>query len=274
MPPLTKADVEAIATRVAKAWLDRLNNLPLGLGGLRRIGTGATDAAPGDTVAALLALDILVRTASTTLTAERVVTDTSTVTWDWATAGQAKANVIAAPWSGITGTPTTLSGYGITDAVPSSRTVSTTAPLTGGGALSGNLTLAISAASGSAAGTMSTADFTKLAALGTSAFTATVATTDAAVTTVATPTIPDNTTSMVTAWVRGYKSDGTQGGAYLLSATFRSTGAVVTQVGATTQIVVAEDDAAWNATITAAGLVQVTGVAATNIAWTCNGTVM
>lgn len=27
------------------------------------------------------------------------------------------------PWSGVTGTPTTLSGYGITDAVPSSRTL-------------------------------------------------------------------------------------------------------------------------------------------------------
>lgn len=46
-------------------------------------------------------------------------------------------------FSTITGTPTTLSGYGITDGVPNTRTVSTTAPLTGGGALSGNLTLAV-----------------------------------------------------------------------------------------------------------------------------------
>jgi hypothetical protein len=37
--------------------------------------------------------DYLVKTASTPLTAERVVTDTATVAWDWATGGQAKANV-------------------------------------------------------------------------------------------------------------------------------------------------------------------------------------
>ncbi|MFY9345588.1 MAG: hypothetical protein WAT39_24065 [Planctomycetota bacterium] len=37
--------------------------------------------------------DYLVRTANGTLTAERAVTDTATVAWDWATAGQAKANV-------------------------------------------------------------------------------------------------------------------------------------------------------------------------------------
>ena len=37
-------------------------------------------------------------------------------------------------WSGITGTPTTLTGYGITDAVPTSRTVN-------GHALSGNVTV-------------------------------------------------------------------------------------------------------------------------------------
>tara|TARA_R110000868_G_scaffold94044_1_gene259874 strand:+ start:388 stop:1026 length:639 start_codon:yes stop_codon:yes gene_type:complete len=35
--------------------------------------------------------DYLVKTADATLTAERVVTDTATITWDWATAGQAKA---------------------------------------------------------------------------------------------------------------------------------------------------------------------------------------
>jgi hypothetical protein len=50
-------------------------------------------------------------------------------------------------------------------AVPVARTVSTTAPLNGGGPLSGNLALSISAASGSADGTMSSADFTKLASV-------------------------------------------------------------------------------------------------------------
>lgn len=37
--------------------------------------------------------DYLVKTADGGLSAERVVTDTSTITWDWATGGQAKANV-------------------------------------------------------------------------------------------------------------------------------------------------------------------------------------
>ena len=48
-------------------------------------------------------------------------------------------------------------------AVAATRSISTTAPLTGGGDLSADRTLAISAASASAAGSMSAADFTKLA---------------------------------------------------------------------------------------------------------------
>jgi hypothetical protein len=38
--------------------------------------------------------DYLVRTANGGLSAERVVTDTTTVSWDWATAGQAKAQIV------------------------------------------------------------------------------------------------------------------------------------------------------------------------------------
>lgn len=49
--------------------------------------------------------------------------------------------------------------------VPTSRTITTTAPLTGGGALSGNLTLSISAATTGAPGSMSAADKTKLDAI-------------------------------------------------------------------------------------------------------------
>lgn len=48
----------------------------------------------GPTVAAPVGADYLVKTADATLTAERVVTDTATITWDWATAGQAKANYV------------------------------------------------------------------------------------------------------------------------------------------------------------------------------------
>jgi hypothetical protein len=40
-------------------------------------------------------VDYLVRTADAGLSAERVVTDTSTISWDWATGGQAKANIVA-----------------------------------------------------------------------------------------------------------------------------------------------------------------------------------
>lgn len=38
--------------------------------------------------------DYLVKTANGSLSAERVVTDTATITWDWGTAGQAKANFV------------------------------------------------------------------------------------------------------------------------------------------------------------------------------------
>ena len=153
------------------AAIDRLNNRPLGLGGLRRIGTDATSAAPGT----LAANDFLVKTSSSTLSAERVVTDTTTITWDWATPGQAKATAVAAALSPLT-TKGDVAGYSNVNAripvgsngqvltadstaalgvawaanaaVPTSRTLSTTAPLTGGGDLSANRTLAISAFTG------------------------------------------------------------------------------------------------------------------------------
>lgn len=51
--------------------------------------------------------------------------------------GSGSITATAAPWAGITGVPTTLAGYGITDAVPSSRTVN-------GKALSANITLDLS----------------------------------------------------------------------------------------------------------------------------------
>jgi hypothetical protein len=40
-------------------------------------------------------VDYLVRTADAGLSAERVVTDTTTISWDWGTGGQAKANIVA-----------------------------------------------------------------------------------------------------------------------------------------------------------------------------------
>lgn len=45
-------------------------------------------------VTSLASADFLVKTATASLSAERVVTDTATVAWDWATSGQAKAAVV------------------------------------------------------------------------------------------------------------------------------------------------------------------------------------
>lgn len=59
-------------------------------------------------------VDYLVKTASGSLSAERVVTDTATVIWDWATSGQAKANITSlydVPLS-FAGTPTTSQKIG------------------------------------------------------------------------------------------------------------------------------------------------------------------
>src|SRR5678810_1426009 len=47
------------------------------------------------TTGAPASADYLVKTANGGLSAERVVTDTATITWDWSTAGQAKANLVA-----------------------------------------------------------------------------------------------------------------------------------------------------------------------------------
>jgi len=54
---------------------------------------------PGTDAVAAVDADYLVKTAHAGLSSERVVTDTATVAWDWATGGQAKANV---PNSSIT----------------------------------------------------------------------------------------------------------------------------------------------------------------------------
>jgi hypothetical protein len=60
----------------------------------------------------------------------------------------------AAPWSGVTGTPTTLTGYGVTN------TLTTTSPLTGGGSLASNLTVGIPVATSSVNGYLSSANWT------------------------------------------------------------------------------------------------------------------
>lgn len=56
-------------------------------------------------VTAIAGADVLVKTANAALSAERVVTDTSTVEWDWATSGQAKAKIVSS--APLPGSPTT-----------------------------------------------------------------------------------------------------------------------------------------------------------------------
>ena len=55
------------------------------------------------------------------------------------------------PWTGVTGRPTTLAGYGIGDAVPASRTLSAGAGLAGGGTLAADRTLSLAASGVTAA---------------------------------------------------------------------------------------------------------------------------
>lgn len=61
-------------------------------------------------------------------------------------------NAASVAWSSVTGTPTTLAGYGITDAVPDSRTITTMTPLLGGGDLSTDRILSITTFAGAGRG--------------------------------------------------------------------------------------------------------------------------
>lgn len=69
--------------------------------------------------------DYLVRTSNSGLSAEKVVTDTSSIIWDWNTQGQAKA---------------IATGIGL---VSTTGSINTTLPLTGGGTLASDRTLSI-----------------------------------------------------------------------------------------------------------------------------------
>lgn len=75
-------------------------------------------------------VDYLVKTADAGLSAERVVTDTSTVTWDWATGGQAKATTVDVTCTNcLTGTEVDESSLGTVPTATSatSATTATTA---------------------------------------------------------------------------------------------------------------------------------------------------
>ena len=117
---------------------------------------------------------------------------------------------------------------------------------------------------------------TKLDGYGTSV-TGTVQTTNATPGVIATHTPADNTVVTIHAVVSERKSDGSQGAGYTVMGTFRRSGATTTQIGSTTVLAQAEDDAAWDATFVTSGAdVQVkgTGVAATTIDWRSRGYVV
>lgn len=65
-------------------------------------------------------------------------------------------SLVVTDWADIINTPTTLAGYGITDGLSTSRTINTTAPLTGGGDLSADRTFAITQFSGTTPGSVPT----------------------------------------------------------------------------------------------------------------------
>lgn len=136
---------------------------------------------------------------------------------------------------------------------------------------------ALAAATASAPGSMSAADFVKLRDIAAAVFACTATqTTNGTQTTAGTYTPADGKAVEVVVRVSGRKSDGTQAGGYLLSAAFRRAGGTTTQVGTTTALATHEDDAGWDATLDASGTdvrVRVTGAGATNVDWLCNGSV-
>ena len=152
----------AVKARVVGAGDPVVDGLPTpGLDyGYRTIGQGPRQAAPGT----LATPDYLVGTATALLAAERLPTNTATVSWDMSTPGQFKANVIGggggpAPATTVTsettygispavGLDTTYARAGHTHgsptaptaasvgAVPTTRAIATTGGIVGGGDLS------------------------------------------------------------------------------------------------------------------------------------------
>jgi hypothetical protein len=102
-----------------------------------------------------------------------------------------------------------------------------------------------------------------------------VATTDATVTTLQTIAITASNTYQIEARVQARRTGGTSGTAedgasYVVRGTYKTVAGTVTLIGAVTADYTAEDQAAWDATLTISGtnvLVRVTGAANNNVTW-------
>ncbi len=122
---------------------------------------------------------------------------------------------------------------------------------------------ALGVAYGSTAGTVAQGNDARL---GTDA---TVTTTNATVTTLASYTPADLSTVTLTVTVSANVGGGT-GAGYVLAGTFRRSGATTTQIGATGRLFEVEDVAGWDAVFDVSGAivrVRVTGSVATSVVW-------
>ena len=107
----------------------------------RQVATGTGLSGGGD-----LSANRTISLANTTVTAASYGSATQAATFTVDAQGRltaASAVAMTPAWSNVTGTPTTLAGYGITDGVPTSRQVATGTGLTGGGNLTTNRTISL-----------------------------------------------------------------------------------------------------------------------------------
>lgn len=190
-------------------------------------------------------------------------------------------------------------------AVVQARTINTTGPVTGGGDLSADRTIAVDNststnagigdagkllkldAAGKAAGRELETDGTKLDGIEAAADVtdsanvrtslaapdknATVQTTEDPATVLKTIAVATSKTILIEARVAALKSGAAQGAGYILRAAFRNAAGTVSQIGGDSVDTVFEDDATWGGVSTAISgtnaQVKVTGKLATTIDW-------
>jgi len=101
-----------------------------------------------------------------------------------------------------------------------------------------------------------------------------VQTTDATTTTLATITIPSETTVLIEAHVVARRTGGVSGtaedgAAYVIDAAYKNVAGTATEIGETA-VFTAEDQAGWSCTLSASGgdaLLRVTGAVGNNVVW-------